>query len=181
MEYVVLSGSIPPGVPDTILAEMIEIARHYKVRCVLDSSGSGLENGLQAMPFMVKPNSHELSAIVGRQLGTVEEAAEAARVYVARGVEIVAVTFGRDGAITATKDGVWRSRPPAIEFVSAVGCGDSFAAGFLYSLSCGGSIADSLKMATASGAANAQYFGAGFCKRDDVLSLLDRVEMSDLS
>jgi fructose-1-phosphate kinase PfkB-like protein len=101
--------------------------------------------------------------------------------FVNRGVGIMVVTFGRDGAIAATKEGIWRSRPPEIEFVSAVGSGDSFAAAFVYALASGGSVSDALKLGTAAGAANAMYFGAGFCRRADIDDLLERVEMSELT
>lgn len=180
MEYVVISGSLPPGVPNTIVSELITIATRYSVPCILDASGESLVAGLAAIPYMIKPNAHELSAVVGRQLTTVEEAAAVACEYVARGIKIVAVTFGRDGAIAATSEGVWRARSPEIDFVSAVGSGDSFAAAFVHSLSGSGEIADALRMGTAAGAANAMYFGAGFCKREDILGLSERVDVSQL-
>lgn len=178
MEYAVLSGSIPPGVPDSIYRELIEIANHYGVSSVLDTSGEPLAQGLSAMPFMVKPNVHELSAIVGKQLATVEEAAEAATELNARGIEIVAVTLGRDGALAASKEGVWRAKPPEIPFVSAVGSGDAFAAAFAYVLASGGPISEALRLGTGAGAANAMTFGAGFCKRDDIMRLAGETEVT---
>jgi len=178
MEYAVLSGSIPPGVPDIIYRELIEIANKYGVPCVLDTSGEPLNQGLSVKPFMTKPNVHELSAVVGKQLATVEEAAEAATELNARGIEIVAVTLGRDGALVATKDGVWRAKPPEIPFVSAVGSGDAFTAAFVYVLVSGGPIPEALKMGTGAGAANAMTFGAGFCARDEILRLAGETEVT---
>ena len=178
MEYVVLSGSISPGVPDSIYRELIEIANKYEVPCVLDTSGEPLAQGLSAMPVMTKPNVHELSAVVGKQLATIEEAAEAATDLNARGIEIVTVTLGRDGALAASKDGVWRARPPEIPFVSAVGSGDAFAAAFVYVLASGGPISEALRMGTGAGAANAMTFGAGFCKREDILRLAGETEVT---
>ena len=178
MEYVVLSGSISPGVPDSIYRELIEIANKYEVPCVLDTSGEPLAQGLSAMPVMTKPNVHELSAVVGKQLATIEEAAKAATDLNARGIEIVTVTLGRDGALAATKEGVWRARPPEIPFVSAVGSGDAFAAAFVYVLASGGPISEALRMGTGAGAANAMTFGAGFCKREDILRLAGETEVT---
>ncbi|MHB0911822.1 MAG: 1-phosphofructokinase [Armatimonadota bacterium] len=180
MEFAVLSGSSPPGVPDEIHRELIEIARHYGVRCVLDVSGEPLNEGLKAVPFMTKPNVHELSAVVGSQVATVREAVEAARELNGRGVEIVVVTFGRDGALASTREGIWWARPPEIGFVSAVGSGDSFAAAFLHSLTTGGGVDEALRMGTGAGAANATHFGAGFCKRAEIESLSAQVEVSRL-
>ena len=177
-EYAVLSGSIPPGVPDSIYRELIEIANNYKVPCVLDSSGEPLLQGLSVKPFMAKPNVHELSAVVGKQLATVEEAAQAATELNARGIEIVAVTLGRDGALVATKEGVWRAKPPEIPFVSAVGSGDAFAAAFIYVVASEGPIPEALRLGTGAGAANATTFGAGFCKREDILRLAGETEVT---
>ena len=177
VEYAVLSGSTPPGVPDSIYREMVEIANHYEVPAVLDTSGEPLIQGLSAKPFMAKPNVHELSAVVGKQLATVEEVAEAATELNARGIEVVVVTLGRDGALVAGKDGVWRAKPPEIPFVSAVGSGDAFAAAFVYVVASGGPISEALKLGTGAGAANAMTFGAGFCKRDDIMRLAGETEV----
>ena len=180
MEYAVLSGSTPPGVPDSIYRELIEIGSHYGVKCVLDSSGNQLSEGLLAKPLIAKPNAHELSSVVGRQIETVEEAAEAARELNDRGIEIVAVTLGRDGALVSTRDGAWRAKPPEIEFVSAVGSGDAFVAAFVYVLAGGGQVVDALGLGTGAGAANAESFGAGFCGRDDIYRLAQATELSPL-
>lgn len=181
MEYVVLSGSIPPGVPDSIYHDLIEIAKRHGVPCVLDTSGEPLAQGLGAVPFMAKPNVHELSAVVGRHLATVEETADAACELNRKGIEIVAVTLGRDGALAVTSDGVWRAKAPDIPFVSAVGSGDAFAAAFVHILAAGGSVAEALRMGTGAGAANAMTFGAGFCKREDILRLVEQTEVIPLA
>ncbi|MCL6520066.1 MAG: 1-phosphofructokinase [Armatimonadetes bacterium] len=177
MEFAVLSGSTPPGVPDSIYRDMIEIARQYDVRCVLDGNGAPLAEGFKALPFMAKPNIHELSAIVGRQLGTIEEAADAACEFVRRGIEMMIVTFGRDGALIATDNIVWRAKSPEINFVSAVGSGDALAAAVVYALSQGATPEEALRLGTAAGAANAMTYGAGFCSREDIYRLAEEVEL----
>lgn len=181
MEFAVLSGSAPPGTPANTYADLIEIARKYGVRCMLDTSGEHLAGGIAATPYIIKPNSFELSAVLGRQISTVEEAAQAASEYNAKGIEVVIVTLGRDGAIVASQGVVWWAKSPEIRFVSAVGSGDSLAAAFLFSFLNGSDLVDCLKMGTAAGAANAMTFGAGFCKREDILSLMDKVEVQELA
>ncbi|HUV04261.1 MAG TPA: 1-phosphofructokinase [Armatimonadota bacterium] len=181
MQFAVFSGSIPPGVVNSIYRELTELARHYDVPCVLDTSGAPLAEALVAKPFMAKPNVHELSAVVGRQLGTVEEATEAAREVNRRGVDIVIVTLGRDGALAATSEGVWRARPPEIPFVSAVGSGDALAAAFLHVLATGGSVPEALRFGVGAGAANAMTFGAGFCRREDIVQLAEQTEVAELA
>jgi len=176
-EFVVLSGSTPPGVPDTIYREMIEIARRYNVPCLLDGNNAPLREGLKALPSIAKPNIHELSAIVGRQLGTIEEVAEAANEFVSQGIDIMVVTLGRDGALAATKEATWRAKSPEIKFVSAVGSGDALAAAVVYALGNGRSLEEALRLGTAAGAANAMTYGAGFCSKEDIYRLAEQVEM----
>jgi tagatose 6-phosphate kinase len=180
MQYAVLCGSIPPGVPESIYRELIEIARHHDVPCVLDASGEALVQGLEAVPYMTKPNLQELSAVFGRQLGTVEEAAEAAVELNHRGIEIVVVTFGRDGALAATSDGVWRAKPPEIPFISAVGSGDSLAAAFIYALTKREPVSEALRLGIGAGAANAMTYGAGFCRCKDIMELAKQTVVSML-
>ena len=181
MEYAVLSGSTAPGVPDSIYRELIEIARRHSVPCVLDTSGDPLAEGLRALPFMAKPNVHELSYAIGRQVATVEEAAEAALEFNRRGIGIMLVTLGRDGALAASGQGVWKAKAPDIPFVSAVGSGDALAAAFVHVLASGGSVPEALRLGTGAGAANAMTFGAGFCKREDILRLAEQTEVVPLA
>ena len=180
IQYIVLSGSIPPGVPDEIYRILIKIAKQYEIPCVLDSSGEPLIQGLEALPLIAKPNIHELSSVVGRQLATIEETAEAACELNSKGIEIVIVTLGRDGALVATKEGLWHAKPPEIPFVSAVGSGDALAAAFVYVLAEEKPVSEALRLGVAAGAANAMTFGAGFCKREDILHLADEVKIEYL-
>lgn len=180
MQFAILSGSAPPGVPATIYHDLVRLAARYDVPCVLDSSGEHLIRGLEAKPFMVKPNVHELSTVTGRQLETVEEVVSAACELKEQGIRIIVVTLGRNGAIAADANGIWHAKPPEIPFVSAVGSGDAFAAAFVYILASNRTTPDALRWGVAAGAANAMTFGAGFCKREDIVNLVESVELSEL-
>jgi len=180
MEFAVLSGNLPQGVNGSLLGELIKVARRYGVRCVLDSSGEALAAGLAARPYIAKPNIHELSAIVGKEIATIEEAAHAAMEFIRSGVTYVIVTLGRDGAIVVSSEGVWSAVPPEIDFRSAVGSGDSFIAAFIHSLSSGQGVEEALRMGTAAGAANATCIGAGFCKKEQIMSMASGIAVSSL-
>lgn len=180
-EYVVLSGSAPPGMPTDFYAEMIAAAKAHSVRAVLDTSNNFLSRGVAAAPFMVKPNIRELSAIKGRELLTLEEILGAAKSLLSAGVEIVLVSMGRSGAIVTNADEAWQAAPPEIEFVSAVGSGDAMVAGFLDSLIRGRALSDALRWGTAAGAANAATYGAGFCKKEDIAALAEQVALNRVS
>ena len=179
-DCLVLSGSAPPGVPNDFYAWAISVAREQGVISVLDTSGEYLLYGIDAKPDIVKPNVSELSQIVGRELNTVEETLEAALGLVDRGIEIVAVTMGRSGALAADSDEAWLAVPPEIEFVSAVGSGDSFLAAFIDAKMRGEALPVALAAGTAAGAANAMVYGAGFCPAELIKSLEPDVQVSRL-
>lgn len=173
--YVTLCGSAPPGVPTDFHARVIRLGHKAGVRVVLDSSGELLRHGLEAGPWMVKPNRAELSAIFGREPTDVDEATQMAHQLLAKGIEIAVVTLGKQGAIWVSAEGEWFAQPPEVEFVSAVGSGDSMLAAMLYAFIQGMSPPDVLRWGVAAGAANAAVFGAGFCTREQIEALVPRV------
>ena len=172
-DCVVLSGSLPPDAPDSLYAELIELARGQNVSAVLDASGEALRQGIAARPWLVKPNQFELEALFHRPMETAADATGAARELRARGVENVIVSRGEKGAVLIGASGTWQSRPPQIEFASAVASGDSFVAAFLWAWRHGANPQDpesALRLATGAGAANAMVIGAGFCSRESIFA-----------
>lgn len=174
---VTLSGRLPPGVPDGIYAELIEIARGFGVRCALDASGRALIEGVAARPWMVKPNLYELRTLVGRDVTTTDEIASAAERLFGTGVHWIVVTLGIHGCVCRTRECAVLAVPPAVRFVSAVGSGDSFLAAFLWSLEQDRPVDDALRLATAAGAANAATYGAGFVDPREVVRLTEQVQV----
>ena len=176
-DYVVLSGSLPPGAPDTLYAELIEIAQAQNVPAVLDASGEALRQGIAARPWLVKPNQVELQALLNRPMETEADASGAARELQAQGIATVIASRGDQGAILVCDSGTWRAVPPKIEFASAVASGDSFVAGFLWAWQHGEKPHDpeaALRLATGAGAANAMVIGAGFCSRESIFEQAGR-------
>lgn len=181
--FVVLSGSLPPGAPSTLYAELIALCRSRGVPAVLDTSGEPLREGLQARPWLIKPNRTELETILGRPLPDRETALSAAQDLLREGVGMVALTLGTDGALLVAEAGAWFALPPPIVFASAVASGDSFLAALLWQWTEGAPAADpaaALRMATGAGAANAAEIGAGFCSRESILSLARRTEVEQI-
>lgn len=165
-----LNGSLPPGAPDDLYADLIAIAERAGVRTVLDASGAPLRAGLTACPWMAKPNRFELESVLGRPVSTLGEAYAAAIELRERGVRIAIATLGRVGAIMVADAGAWTAAPPEIEFASAVASGDAFLAAFIRSLLviAPDDLAAALALATGAGAANAAEIGAGFCSYESI-------------
>lgn len=180
---VVLSGSLPPGAPDKLYAELTELARRNDTRVLLDASGAALREGLKARPWMVKPNRFELESLTGKPVQELADVRKAADSLIESGIGIVAATLGSEGALLVTADGAWRSLPPKIEFASAVASGDSFVAAFLWEWlhgECPGSVVNALRLATGAGAANAAVIGAGFCTRDSIVELAQHSVLTEM-
>jgi 1-phosphofructokinase family hexose kinase len=178
--FVVLSGSLPPGAPPTLYADLIHLARRHQTPVALDTSGEPLKEALKARPWMVKPNRAELEAALNRPLATKEEALHAARELLGNGTEVVVLTLGDEGALLVDATGAWFAVPPPIAFASAVASGDSFLAALLWQWEAGDPPADpasALRLATGAGAANAAVIGAGFCTRDSILALAERTDV----
>lgn len=180
IEYVVLCGSVPPGVPNDFYANVIDIARKAGVRSVLDSSGEQLRCAIEASPYMVKPNVAELSQAAETELFTLEEILGAAKSLKHYDIEIIAVTMGRSGALVTDGEHAWKAAPPEISFASAVGSGDSFLAAFLDSISKDSDLSEALAWGTAAGAANATTYGAGFCSKESIMHIRQGVSLSSI-
>ncbi|GGH32101.1 1-phosphofructokinase [Paenibacillus segetis] len=158
---VVLSGSLPPGAPAQLYADLIDIVKSTHARVFLDTSGAALNSGLQAQPYFVKPNEHELAAFLGRDQLAPTEWAEAAHKLAAEGIAQVCVTLGSRGSIAIIDGEGYHITPPTIQAVNTVGCGDSFVAGMAYAEERGDSPAEKLRIASAVAAANAMSDKAG--------------------
>lgn len=176
---VIISGSIPPGGPVCLYADIIRLAQEeFGVPAMLDASGEPLLHGVQARPYLVKPNECEVGALdVGD--GDLIDCAKALRDRYS--IALALVTAGAQGAVLASEDGIWEARPPTIRVVSAVGSGDSLAAGFAWSILQGHSLPESLKIGVATGAANAETASAGFVTRERVYDLADCTVVTQIS
>lgn len=180
---VILDGSLPPGVPASYYAELIERIKPTGVPVVLDTSGEALRIGVQARPWLVKPNRVELEAILGRPLRDDADMLQTGRELCNSGIPLVIMTRGSEGAYLLTPSEGWEAVPPKIDFASAVASGDSFLAAFLWQYFQGrphSDLAQSLRLATGAGAANAAVIGAGFCTREALFALAERAVLRKL-
>lgn len=161
--WVVLAGSIPPGVPAGWYAELVAAVRRTPARIAVDTSEAplvALVDGLPASaPDLMKPNGDELASFTGADAATLESdpeaAARAAATLVDRGVGAVLATLGAHGAVLVTAEGAWHASPPPTTVVSTVGAGDSSLFGYLLGDVRGDAEPDRLALGVAYGSAAA--------------------------
>jgi tagatose 6-phosphate kinase len=151
---VVLSGSLPPGLPPDSYATLIQAAAAAGVPAALDTSGEALARGIAGGPAIVKPNLDELRTLATRRygIGQVAVPVAAARLRAA-GAGAVVVSLGADGLLAVTADGCWQARPGAVVPGNATGAGDAVTAALAHGLVLGRSWEERLRHAIALGAA----------------------------
>ncbi len=180
--WCVLAGSLPPGVPADYYAAAIARLRARGVRVALDTSGEALRRALATPPDVIKPNIHELAALVGRELTDGAAVVTAARELVAAGVGLVAVSCGAEGAYFVNAAEALLARPPRIAVRSTVGAGDAMVAGLVAARLRGLALADAARLATAFSlfalARDAGAAPAGDDPRAEVAAFAARVDIS---
>lgn len=173
-DVLVLSGSIPASISDTIYEEIMERLDGRGIRIVVDATKDLLLNVLQFHPFLIKPNNHELGEMFGVELHTDEEIIRYAKVLQEQGAQNVLISMAGDGAILITEDGqVLKRKPPKGTVKNSVGAGDSMVAGFTAGYLKSGSYEEALKLGTAAGSASA--FSDGLATREAIMELYQEI------
>lgn len=131
-DVIVLAGSIPKCLPDSIYSDILEQLSGKGVLFIVDAVGDLLLNVLKYRPFFIKPNNHELGDIFNVKLDTREEVVPYAKKLQERGARNVLVSMAGKGAVLVDEEGhVHSSEAPKGHLINAVGAGDSMVAGFL--------------------------------------------------
>lgn len=162
--WVVLAGSLPPGVNEDFYADLIRRLTPSGAKVVVDTSGPALRSAVKAGPVLVKPNLDELEEAVNRPLETIRDVVDAAQELRALGTGAVLASLGSKGAVLIEKGGVWCADATA-DPRSSVGAGDAMLAGFL---AAGGSGPQALAAAVAWGAAAVSLPGSTMPGPEDV-------------
>lgn len=176
-EYVIISGSLPPGVNPEIYRKIIEIVKGKGARVVLDTDGEALKIGMLGRPDFIKPNIHELSRLVGVSFESRDDIVAAARQVREQGIETVLVSMGGDGMLLVNEDTQCHASPPKVEAINTIGAGDSAVAGFIYGLVSGKALPQALACAVAAGTATISRPGTALCRQDDFMDFLPQVDI----
>jgi len=178
--WVVLAGSVPPGVEPTIYRDLAQAFTSGGRHVVLDTSGEPLRHALDAVPAIIKPNIYELETLVGYPLPTQESIVAAARELLARGLELVVVSMGADGALFIDQDTVIKASPPRVTVQSTVGAGDAMVAGTVAGQLRNLSLADTARLATAFSVDAVAHVGAGLSSWATVQSMTEQVTIETM-
>jgi len=167
-EFVVASGSLPPGVDPRFYQQIADMCRESGVPLILDTSGGGLSH-IESGVFVLKPSLRELRECTGKELTTEREQLAAARDLIDRGVtDVVIVSLGGDGALMVTARQSQRFKAVPVASGSGVGAGDAMVAAITVGLSRGWPLPKSVRYGIAAGAAMLLTPGTAVCRRAEV-------------
>ena len=177
----VISGSLPPGMPPDFYATIIASAHAAGSKVFLDTSGPWLLASLEARPHLVKINHREAETVL-KITSDPSEALAAAQELVGRGAQSAAITLGGAGLVwlESTDGPAWIARPPRLNALSSVGCGDATLAGFAHAALSKMAGADAVRFAAACGSANCLAKLPGRVSVNDVQSLLPQIDVQRL-
>jgi 1-phosphofructokinase family hexose kinase len=176
---VAMSGSLPPGAPSDLYAELIRLAQVNGCRTLLDTSGEALRRALSAGPDFVKPNRNEASDFAGQRIDGPTTAVEVTQKLFEAGAKSVAISLGAEGMVwqrTILSD-AFMSQPSPLAHCSPVGCGDAALAGFAVAYERGLSDEETVRLATACGSANCMADVPGRVDVSDVQRLAQDITM----
>lgn len=174
---VILSGSVPAGVPSSIYGELIQRAAAQGKRTLLDSSGQFLKEGVTQKPFMIKPNVKELEILVDRKLKSIAEIADAAIFLNKQGIAHILVSMGAKGFLYVKEGEVFHAKAPKIRAVNTVGCGDSAVAAFAMALEKGLDSEHMLRLCIGIATANATTLESAVIAKELADELQEKAEI----
>ena len=177
---VVFSGSLPPGAPIDLYAQLIAQTREAGALTVLDSAGPALAEGIAACPDLVKPNRAEAEELLGIAIADEVSLVTALQRILTAGARNVVISLGPDGAAGAAPDGIWRTHPVTVRTHSTVGAGDAMVAALAYGLERSLLLPEALRLAAAAGCA-ASATAEPFPALEAVQALLSQIQVEPIA
>jgi len=169
LDYVVASGSFPPGVPPDFYAQVARAGKKRGAKTIIDVSGKALDQALQEGVYLIKPNVREFRELVGEDIKEESEIkAEAQKMVKSGRCEVLVISLGAAGALMVSEEVSEHILPPTVPIVSKVGAGDSMVAGIVLSLARGKPLRESVLFGVAAGTAAVMTPGTELCRREDV-------------
>ncbi|MDD6481465.1 MAG: 1-phosphofructokinase [Lachnospiraceae bacterium] len=170
-DILVLAGSIPGSMPDSIYSDIMEYLKDRQLQIVVDATGELLMKVLSYHPFLIKPNHHELEEIFGKKITNRQEAVQYAKILQEKGAKNVLVSMAGEGAVLVTETGEeYQAKAPAGQVINSVGAGDSMVAGFLYGYSKNKDYKEAFRYGLCTGSASA--FSEELAQKRDVEALV---------
>lgn len=180
-DIVVLAGKLPPGASPSYYGTLIRLCRERQAKVFLDTDAEFLAEGIKEGPFMIKPNLDELERTCGCRLESIEAVYRQGHQLLEKGISLVVVSLGREGALFLTKhESIWGHGIP-VSVKSTVGAGDSMLAAVAWAVSQKMSLVQTVRLAIASSTANVMRSGTDAAPYNEIEPFLQQVQIHYLS
>lgn len=176
-DLVILSGSGPKNASH-LYEEMAHLLNDHHIPFVVDTTKNALRSTLKYHPLLIKPNRSELEELFETSITVDEQVIHYARKLIEEGAQRVLVSLGEEGSILVTTTTTYKASVPHGQLVNSVGSGDSMVAGFIHSFLENNDEEEALRLAAACGTATA--YQQGFCTKEDILKVRDKIKLTRL-
>ena len=177
VDIICASGSLPKGLDSSIYSELIKIAKKKNKKFLLDTSGEALKLGIEASPFLIKPNKEELENLLGYSMDSEEKLINAGRFLLNKGIEIVVISLGEKGALLFNGNYIYRANLPSIKAINPVGSGDAMIGGMAVGLSKNYDYENIIRLGTACGTANAMESETGKVDQNNLKKIIEKINI----
>jgi 1-phosphofructokinase len=172
-----LGGSLASGMRPSLYAEIVRTLQKEGTPCILDADNEALRLGIEAKPFMIKPNEYEMERLAGRKLNGLKDYKEAAMFFVEKGVSLVVVSLGAKGALFVTAKEAFRATTPPVRARSKVGAGDSLIGGLALGLYKKMDLRRAACLGIAASTSAVMREAPRLCLKKDIVPLLKRIHI----
>ena len=179
-DVVILSGSLPKGADAETYQQWCQYFQSLGAQVYLDADGEAMRLGIQAVPYLIKPNDEELSRLLGKPMDSLEDLLQAGHTLLDSGIQEVVISLGGKGALFLNQEGSYLAEALTVPVRSTVGAGDSMVAAMAYSKEKNLSREEQIRLAVAMGAASVMCDGTQAPEKDLVWELAKQVKIQEV-
>lgn len=178
-DFLVLAGSVPANVSKDIYKNWIQRANQIGAKVILDADGLLLEQGIEAGPYLIKPNIHELEQLCNQKIETIEKAIQLAKDLLKHKIDIIVISRGEQGCVVVTKDETLMVEGLKVPVKGTVGAGDSMVAALAHALSQKASLKEAIILGVAASAASIMQEGTIMGEWETIQDLKEKVNLTN--
>lgn len=148
-------------IPMDAIAKATEIAAYHNVKVVLNPAPAApIPEELLSKVYLLTPNRTEAESLTGIAVTDIESAKLAADALTAKGVEVVVITLGADGALIKEGGEYYHIPSERVEAVDTTAAGDTFNGALCVALVEGKSLTEAVTFASKASAIAVTRMGA---------------------
>lgn len=179
-DVIILSGSLPKGSDSSTYRKWCSYFQKLGALVYLDADGEAMREGIQAIPYMIKPNDEELSRLLGKPMNDLDDLILAGQSLLATGIQEVVISLGAKGGLFLNNDGIYLADALTVPVCSTVGAGDSMVAAMAYGKEKNLPRQQQIQLAVAMGAASVMCDGTQAPDRELVWELTKQVKIQEV-